>query len=151
MTKRRRRPPEPARPADSGRRELLRYLIIATLAGIAAVILPVLARQPTQPGGPVLLRSAAEHVSVWTFHGFFAGGFVLGFMSTVSTALLPVLAVAMVAFFPVKAAIDLAMGSTDVRWPDEFIVYALWIVPALIGLYTGRFIEGLQRRAGKKS
>ena len=123
----------------------LRWIAAAVAFGALAVVLPGLVGQ-AGAGADSPIRAAIEQPSVWTFHGLFVVAFVIGAAARLSWIDTPLLALAMVGFFPALALVQLALGSSAVQWPREFYLYAAWLIPALLGLVVGKLIRDIARK-----
>ena len=130
-------------------KRLLPYVVMSAVAGAAAVLLPAIISP--SPFATSLWRAPIEQPSVWAFQGLFVIGFVLALTAKLDLIDLPLLALSMVAVFPIVAGVQLARGSTLIDWPREFYLYAAWLIPALVGLVVGRTIRVFQERTRKAS
>lgn len=130
----------------NGIRRLAPWLALSAATGFAAVLAPLLI-EPPPPIYASPIRAAVEEISVWTFHFLFLGGLALGWVAPVRKAFLPLLAIAMVLPFAAVAAWQYWSGSPNVMWPLELVLYALWTVPAMIGMFVARLLLWLRDRA----
>lgn len=126
-------------------KRILPFLAVAVIGGAAAILIPALVAPQAFVGS--IFRGIVERPSVWAFQGLFVVGFMLAVFGKFQWLDLPLVAVAMVALFPMKAGIELTSGSTAIAWPREFYLYAAWLIPAVAGLATGHTIRSVQRRA----
>ncbi len=129
-------------------KRILPFLAIAAVGGAAAVLVPAVLVPEAFVGS--LFRSLVARPSVWAFQGMFVVGFVLALVGKLEWVELPLTSVAMVAFFPLKAGLELAAGSTLVAWPQEFYLYAAWLIPAIVGLATGKMMRGVYARSNER-
>ena len=127
-------------------KRLLPSIGIAAGLGILAIWIPVLINPPAE-GYDSWMRAAAQYPSVWAFQGLFVAGFLLGIFGRFEWIDLPLLALSMIALFPVRAGLLLATGSFEVDMPRELYLHAAWLMPALFGLATGELIGQIQRKA----
>lgn len=130
-------------------RSLLSWLALAAATGFAAVLAPLLV-EPPPPIYDSPIRAAVEELSVWTFHFLFLAGLALGWISPVRKVLLPLLALAMVLPFALIATWQHLAGNPNVMWPLELLLYVVWMVPALIGMFVARLLLYLRDRARRQ-
>jgi len=129
-------------------KRMLPFLAVAAVGGAAAVLVPGVVAP--EAFGSSLFRSVVARPSVWAFQGLFVVGFVLALAAKSEWLDLPLTAVAMIAVFPFKAALELAAGSALIAWPQEFYLYAAWLIPAIVGLATGKTMRGLYQRSNER-
>ncbi len=126
-------------------RRILPFLAVAAIGGAGAILVPALLAPQAFVGS--IFRGSVQQPSVWAFQGLFVVGFMLAVFGRFQWLDLPLVATTMVALFPTKAGIELAIGSTASAWPREFYLYAAWLIPAFAGLATGQTIRSVQKRA----
>lgn len=123
-------------------KRLRSWLVVAALSGLIAVLGPALAT-----AGPEGAWSAVvENPSVYTFHGLMVAGFILGLLAPVKWMDLPVMALAMIGLFPLRALLLYATGRAVVAWPRESLLYAAWLMPAIGGLGLGLAMRNMQKQ-----
>jgi len=123
-------------------------LAIAALGGAAAILIPGLVTPAASVGS--VFRDIVQQPSVWAFQGLFVVGFVLALIGKLEWIDLPLTSIAMIVLFPLKAALELATGAALIAWPQEFYLYAAWLIPALVGLATGKAIRGFYSRSNER-
>jgi len=126
-------------------KRILPLLVVAAIGGAAAILIPGVAVLEASVGS--LFRDVVQQPSVWSFQGLFIVGFVLALIGRLEWIDLPLVALAMIALFPLKATLELASGSALIMWPQEFYLYAAWLIPAVVGLVTGKMIRGVYAKA----
>ncbi len=129
-------------------KRLLPSLAIAAVGGAAAILIPGVVTPDASAGS--LFRDVVQQPSVWAFQGLFIVGFVLALIGKLEWVDLPLTAIAMIVLFPLKAALELATGSAPIAWPQEFYLYAAWLIPAVVGLATGKTMRGVYSRSNER-
>jgi len=129
-------------------KRIMPFLGVAAVGGAAAVLIPGLVLVEASVGS--VFRDVVQQPSVWAFQGLFVVGFVLALIGRLEWIDLPLTAIAMIALFPLKAALELATGAALVTWPQEFYLYAAWLIPAVVGLATGKTMRGVYQRSNER-
>jgi hypothetical protein len=129
-------------------KRIMPFLAVAAVGGAIAILLPGVIALEASVGS--LFRDVVQQPSVWAFQGLFVVGFVLALIGKLEWIDLPLTAVAMIAFFPFKAALELATGAALIAWPQEFYLYGAWLIPALVGLATGKTMRAAYQRSTEK-
>jgi hypothetical protein len=121
--------------------------LAAAGAGMTAFVLPVLADPPRLwPSAPLfpVVREAVEHPRPAAFLGLAVIGLVAGLAGRAPWALL---GLASMALFPVCTMAEIAAdGRSHNLFPLEFVMYAVYALPAVGGAAAGRTVRRLVRR-----
>lgn len=119
------------------------YLLTSVL-GVVSIVLPTFFHAGLKHyESPVftLIRIGIEGISMWSFAFLFSTGFVMR-----SFTKLPgwKIGLATMALFPIIALIELMIfdSTSHNLLPIEFILYAIYTTPGIIGAYIG---QGVQR------
>ncbi|MEK0414010.1 MAG: hypothetical protein RL070_1498 [Bacteroidota bacterium] len=122
-------------------KKITSYFLAASL-GVLSIILPTLftphIKHYDAPLFPII-RTGLEGVSIWTFGLLLSSGFSLKFFSNISSWKL---GLATMIFFPVISILEIiADSSSHNLLPFEFIFYAVYSIPAIIGAYLAEGIK----------
>ena len=129
-------------------KRIMPFLAVAAVGGVIAILMPGVIALEASVGS--LFRDVVQRPSVWAFQGLFVAGFVLALIGKLEWVDLPLTAIAMIALFPLKAALELVTGAVLVAWPQEFYLYAAWLIPALFGLTTGKTMRAVYQRSNER-
>lgn len=118
------------------------YYLLAGVLGIVSIVLPTLfmtdLRQYNAPLFPII-RTAIEGISTWSFGLLLFSGFCLKWFSNLSSWKI---GFATLAFFPIMAVLEIFVDSSSHNMlPFEFILYAVYSIPAIAGAYLAKGIK----------
>lgn len=121
--------------------KIMFYFLVAVL-GVLSILLPTLfmpdLRQYDAPLFPII-RTALEGVSTWSFGLLFCSGFCMKWVSKLPSWKI---GISTMALFPIIAILEiLADSSSHNMLPFEFIMYAVYSIPAIIGAYLAERIK----------
>ncbi len=110
--------------------------LLASILGVISIVLPTFflpdLKQYDSPLFP-LIRTGIEGISIWSFILLLLSGFGVKLLSKLSGWKI---GLATMALFPILAIFELIFDSTSHSMlPFEFIGYALYAVPGIIGTY----------------
>lgn len=120
----------------------IRIYLPASILGVISIVLPIFflpdLKQYESPLFP-LIRTGIEGISIWSFGLLLISGFGMKLMSKLAGWKI---GLATMALFPIMAIIEMiADSSSHNMLPFEFIGYALYSVPAIIGAYLAQGIK----------
>jgi len=120
---------------------ILIYLLAAIL-GIISIVLPTFflpdLKQYDSPLFP-MIRTGIEGISIWSFGLLFLSGFGVKLLSKLSGWKIGLTTMAL---FPIMAIFEMFFDlSSHNLLPIEFIFYAAYTVPAIIGAYIAQGIQ----------
>ena len=121
---------------------------MAGVLGIVSIVLPTLfmtdLRQYNAPLFPII-RTAIEGISRWSFGLLLISGFCMKWVSKLPSWKI---GISTMALFPILAILEtLADSSSHNMLPFEFIFYAVYSIPAIVGAYLA---EGIKLALGSK-
>lgn len=119
------------------------FYLIASVLGVISIVLPTFfipdLKQYDSPLFP-LIRTGIEGISFWSFGLLLLSGFGVKLLSNLSGWKIGLTTMAL---FPILAIFEMFVDSTSHNmFPFEFIFYAVYSVPAIIGAY---FAQGIKR------
>ena len=114
----------------------------ASILGLLSVVLPTFFQHDLKKyDAPLfpLIRTGIEGISSWSFGLLFCSGFGLKLMSRLSGWKI---GLATMALFPIMTIIELiADSSSHNLLPIEFIFYAVFSLPAILGAYLAQGVR----------
>ena len=121
--------------------------LLASILGVISIVLPTFflpdLKQYDSPLFP-LIRTGIEGISIWSFGLLLFSGFGLKLLSKLSGWKI---GLATMALFPILAIFEMIVDTSSHNlFPIEFIIYALYSVPAIIGAY---FAQGTNKILGR--
>ena len=123
------------------------FYFLASILGVISIVLPTFflpdLKQYESPLFP-LIRTGIEGISIWSLGFLLLSGFGVKLLSN-----LPgwIIGYTTMALFPIMAISEMIVDSSSHNMlPFEFIFYALYTVPAIIGAYLA---QGIQKVLGK--
>ena len=121
--------------------------LLASILGVISIVLPVFfqpdLKQYDSPLFP-LIRTGIEGISVWSFVLLLISGFGVKLLSKLAGWKI---GLATMALFPILAIIEMIVDSSSHNMlPFEFIFYALYTVPAIIGAYLAQGTKNILGR-----
>ena len=124
------------------------FYLLASVLGVVSIVLPTFfipdLKQYDSPLFP-LIRTGIEAFSIWSISLLILSGFVVKLLSNLSSWKIGLITMAL---FPILAIIELIFDSSSHNMlPFEFILYAVYSVPAIIGAYIA---QGIRKVLGKK-
>ena len=113
--------------------------LLASILGVISIVLPTFflpdLKQYDSPLFP-LIRTGIEGISIWSFGLLLLSGFGVKLLTKLSGWKIGFLTMAL---FPIMAIFEMiADSSSHNMLPFEFIFYALYSVPAIIGAYLAQ-------------
>lgn len=113
--------------------------LLASILGVISIVLPTFflpdLKQYDSPLFP-LIRTGIEGISIWSFVLLLLSGFGVKLLSKLSGWKIGLTTMAL---FPIMAIFEIiADSSSHNMFPIEFILYALYSVPAIIGAYLAQ-------------
>ncbi|WP_075350834.1 hypothetical protein [Algoriphagus marinus] len=113
--------------------------LLASILGVISIVLPTFflpdLRQYDSPLFP-LIRTGIEGISSWSFGLLFLSGFGVKLLSKLSSWKI---GLSTMALFPIMAIFEMIVDpSSHNMLPIEFIFYAVYSVPAIIGAYLAQ-------------
>ena len=116
--------------------------LLASILGVISIVLPTLflsdLKQYDSPLFPQI-RTGIEGISIWSFGLLLLSGFSVKLLSNISSWKIGLTTMAL---FPIMAIFEMfADSSSHNMFPFEFILYAVYSVPALIGAYLAQGIN----------
>lgn len=116
--------------------------LLAAIAGFISIILPTLflpdLKQYDAPLFPIV-RTGIEGISKWSFGLLFLSGFGVKLSSKLSSWKIGLMTMAL---FPVTSIFEIFVdASSHNMLPFEFIFYAVYSFPAIIGAYLAEVIK----------
>lgn len=113
--------------------------MLASILGVISIVLPTfflpVLKQYDSPLFP-LIRTGIEGISIWSFGLLLLSGFGVKLFSKLSGWKIGLTTMAL---FPIMAIFEMIVDSSSHNmFPIEFIFYALYSVPAIIGAYLAQ-------------
>ncbi len=110
------------------------FYFLASILGIVSIVLPIFflpnLKQYDSPLFP-LIRTGIEGISIWSFVLLLLSGFGMKLLSKLTSWKI---GLATMALFPILAIFEMFVDSSSHNlFPIEFIFYAIYAVPAIIG------------------
>lgn len=116
--------------------------LLAPILGVISIVLPIFFFPDLkQYDSPLfsIIRTGIEGISIWSFGLLFLSGFGLKLLSKLSYWKI---GLTTMAFFPIMVILEIIVDSTSHNmFPFEFILYAVYSVPAIIGAYIAKEIK----------
>lgn len=121
--------------------------MLASILGVISIVLPTFflpdLKQYDSPLFP-LISTGINGISVWSIGLLFLSGFGMKLLSKLSGWKIGLTTMAL---FPIMAILEMIVDSSSHNiFPIEFVLYALYAVPAIIGAYIA---QGIQKVLGK--
>jgi hypothetical protein len=121
--------------------------LLASILGVISIVLPTFflpdLKQYDSPLFP-LIRTGIEGISIWSFGLLLLSGFGVKLLSRLSGWKIGLTTMAL---FPIMAIFEMIVDSSSHNmFPIEFIFYALYSVPAIIGAYIAQGIQKVLRK-----
>jgi len=118
------------------------FYLLASILGVISIVLPTFfipdLKQYDSPLFP-LIRTGIEGISFWSFGLLLLSGFGLKLLSNLSGWKIGLTTMAL---FPMLAIFEMFVDSSSHNmFPFEFIFYAVYSVPAIIGAYIAQGIK----------
>ncbi|MGO4818096.1 hypothetical protein [Flavobacterium sp. W22_SRS_FP1] len=118
------------------------FYLLASILGIISIVLPTFfipdLKQYDSPLFP-LIRTGIEGISFWSFGLLLLSGFGVKLLSNLSGWKIGLTTMAL---FPMLAIFEMFVDSSSHNmFPFEFIFYAVYAVPAIIGAYIAQGIK----------
>ena len=122
--------------------------LLTSIFGVISIVLPTFflpdLKQYDSPLFPII-RTGFEGISIWSFGLLLLSGFGVKLLSKLSGWKI---GLATMAFFPILAIIEMIVDSSSHNLlPFEFIGYALYSVPGIIGAYLA---QGTNKILGRR-
>lgn len=123
------------------------FYLLASILGVISIVLPTFflpdLKQYDSPLFP-LIRTAIEGISIWSFGLLLLSGFGVKLLSKLSGWKIGLTTMAL---FPMMVIFEMFVDSSSHNmFPIEFILYAAYSVPAIIGAYIA---QGIKKVLGK--
>ena len=123
------------------------FYFLASILGVISIVLPTFflpdLKQYDSPLFP-LIRTGFEGISIWSFNLLLLSGFSVKLVSKLSGWKI---GLSTMAIFPIIAIFEIFVDSSSHNMlPFEFVGYALYSIPAIIGAYI---IQGIKKVLGK--
>lgn len=123
------------------------FYFLASILGVLSIVLPIFflpdLKHYDSPLFP-LIRTGIEGISIWSFGLLLLSGFGVKLLSNFSGWKIGLTTMAL---FPIMAILEMFVDSSSHSMlPIEFIFYAAYTVPAIIGAYIA---QGIQKVLGK--
>lgn len=117
--------------------------ILIPILGLLAIVVPVYftsSNNITYPDSLFpLIRLGVEKISYWSAILLFSTGFIMKFFTSLNGWKVGLLTVA---FLPVITFLEIiADSSSHNLWPFEFVFYAFFSIPAIIGAWLSNFLR----------
>src|SRR5680860_1271904 len=118
----------------------LMYLLISVL-GVLSIVLPIFLQPDIKhyesPLFP-LIRTGIEGFSLWSFAFLFSTGFAIRFLTKLPSWKIGLTTITL---FPVMAILEVIVDSSSHNMlPFEFIFYAVYTIPAIIGANLAQLV-----------
>jgi hypothetical protein len=118
------------------------FYLLASILGVISIVLPTFfipdLKQYDSPLFP-LIRTGIEGISFWSFGLLLLSGFGVKLLNNLSGWKIGLTTMAL---FPILAIFEMFVDSSSHNmFPFEFIFYAVYAVPALIGAYIAQGIK----------
>ena len=118
------------------------FYLLASILGIISIVLPTFfipdLKQYDSPLFP-LIRTGIEGISFWSFGLLLLSGFGVKLLSNLSGWKIGLTTMAL---FPILAIFEMFVDSSSHNmFPFEFIFYAVYSIPAIIGAYIAQGIK----------
>ncbi len=113
--------------------------LLASILGVISILLPTFflpdLKQYDSPLFP-MIRTGIEGISIWSFGLLLLSGFGVKLLSKLSGWKIGLTTMAL---FPIMAIFEMIVDSSSHNlFPIEFILYAVYSVPAIIGAYLAQ-------------
>lgn len=123
------------------------FYFLASILGVISIVLPTFfltdLKHYDSPLFP-LIRTGIEGISIWSFGILLLSGFGVKLLSNLSGWKI---GLTTMAIFPIMAISEIFVDSSShSMFPIEFIFYAAYTVPAIIGAYIA---QGIQKVFGE--
>jgi hypothetical protein len=118
------------------------FYLLASILGVISIVLPTFfipdLKQYDSPLFP-LIRTGIEGISFWSFGLLLLSGFGVKLLSNLSGWKIGLTTMAL---FPILAIFEMFVDSSSHNmFPFEFIFYAVYAVPSIIGAYIAQGIK----------
>jgi hypothetical protein len=118
------------------------FYLLTSILGIISIVLPTFfipdLKQYDSPLFP-LIRTGIEGISFWSFGLLLLSGFGVKLLSNLSGWKIGLTTMAL---FPILAIFEMFVDSSSHNmFPFEFIFYAVYSIPAIIGAYIAQGIK----------
>ena len=116
--------------------------LLASILGVISIVLPTFFLHDLKQydsGLFPLIRTGIEGISMWSLGLLFLSGFGVKLLSKLSGWKI---GLTTMAFFPIMAILEMfVVSGSHNLFPIEFILYAVYSVPGIIGAYIAQGIQ----------
>ena len=127
-------------------------LIVISILGMLSITLPIFILEDLKSyDSPLfpLIRTGIEGVSKFSLFFLFLSGFMIKFFSDLSSWKI---GLASMVLFPLAAFLEMAVDSSSHNmFPVEFISYAIYTLPAVLGASISQIIKKINFKRGCSS
>jgi hypothetical protein len=118
------------------------FYFLASILGVISIVIPTFflpdLKHYDSPLFP-LIRTGIEGISIWSFSLLLLSGLGVKLLSNLSGWKIGLTTMAL---FPIMAIFEIIVDSSShIMFPFEFIGYALYSIPAIIGTYIAQGIQ----------
>lgn len=118
-------------------------LLAISILGMLSIILPVFILEDLKPyESPLfpLIRTGIEGISIYSLSFLFLSGFIVKLFSNIPYWKIGLMSMVL---FPLAAICEMIFDSSShSMFPIEFIFYAIYTIPSIIGAYISQLIKG---------
>ena len=119
-------------------------LLVVSILGMASILVPVFILGDLKPyDSPLfpLIRTGIEGISSYSFTFLFLSGFIVKLVSHAPAWKIGLMSMVL---FPIATFCEMiADASSHTMFPFEFIFYAIFSIPAIVGAYFSQLIKYL--------
>ena len=127
-------------------------LVVISILGMLSIILPVFILGDLKPyDSPLfpLIRTGIEGISKFSLFFLFLSGFLIKFFSDLSVWKI---GLASMMLFPLAAFLEMTVdNSSHNMFPIEFIFYAIYTLPSVLGASVSQIIKKINFKRGCSS